>query len=203
MLLIVEHGRREGERAAHAHVGKRDQDRAVGVLRLDVADDSPTSPRYETSETVSMDLMATGFCCRARCSIRSGIKATSNGTAASRMSMSSRVFSGLSSIGVTRLILSVMIRSLLRRSIGGRTNRRSCVKRLRIWSGLWLLPTRLWLLRCYAPGCYGGYAPAYYGYGYGYGRPYYGYRRAYYRGYRPAYYRAYYGPRFYGGWGGW
>ena len=40
MLLIVEHGRREGERAAHAHVGKRDHDRALGVLGLDVADDS-------------------------------------------------------------------------------------------------------------------------------------------------------------------
>jgi hypothetical protein len=51
----------------------------------------------------------------------------------------------------------------------------------------------------YAPAYYGGYAPAYYGYG----RPYYGYRQAYYRGYRPAYYRPYYGPRFYGGWGGW
>src|ERR1700694_5104667 len=41
MLLIVEHGRREGERAAHAHVGKRAHDRALGVLGLDVADDSP------------------------------------------------------------------------------------------------------------------------------------------------------------------
>ena len=53
----------------------------------------------------------------------------------------------------------------------------------------------------YAPAYDDGYAPAYYGYGYS--RPYYGYRRAYYRGYRPAYYRPYYGPRFYGGWGGW
>ena len=40
MLLIVEHGRREGERAAHAHVGKRDHDRAFGVLGLDVTHDS-------------------------------------------------------------------------------------------------------------------------------------------------------------------
>jgi hypothetical protein len=40
MLLIVEHGRREGERAAYAHVGKRDHDRALGVLGLDVAHDS-------------------------------------------------------------------------------------------------------------------------------------------------------------------
>jgi hypothetical protein len=31
--------------------------------------------------------------------------------------------------------------------LAGALNRRSCVKRLRIWSGLWLLRTRLWLLR--------------------------------------------------------
>ena len=40
VLLIVEHGRREVERGAHAHVGKRDHDRALGLLGLDVADDS-------------------------------------------------------------------------------------------------------------------------------------------------------------------
>ena len=40
MLLIVEHGRRKGELAAHAEVGKRDHDHALGVLGLDVADDS-------------------------------------------------------------------------------------------------------------------------------------------------------------------
>ena len=40
MLLIVEHGRRKGELAAQAEVGKRDHDHALGVLGLDVADDS-------------------------------------------------------------------------------------------------------------------------------------------------------------------
>lgn len=40
MLLIIEHGRRKGELAAHAEVGKRDHDHTLGVLGLDVADDS-------------------------------------------------------------------------------------------------------------------------------------------------------------------
>jgi hypothetical protein len=40
MFLIVEHGRRKGELAAQAEVGKRDHDHALGVLGLDVADDS-------------------------------------------------------------------------------------------------------------------------------------------------------------------
>src|SRR5665811_936060 len=40
MLLIVEHGRRKGELAEHANVGKRDHDHALGVLGLDVAHDS-------------------------------------------------------------------------------------------------------------------------------------------------------------------
>src|SRR5450631_3642061 len=40
MPLIVEHGRRKGELAAQAEVGKRDHDHTLGVLGLDVADDS-------------------------------------------------------------------------------------------------------------------------------------------------------------------
>src|SRR5216684_4143898 len=40
MLLIVEHRRREGKRGEHAHVGKRDHDRALDVLGLDMAHDS-------------------------------------------------------------------------------------------------------------------------------------------------------------------
>src|SRR5664280_2098595 len=40
VLLILEHGRRKGELAAQAEVGKRDHDHALGVLGLDVADDS-------------------------------------------------------------------------------------------------------------------------------------------------------------------
>src|ERR1700681_2483177 len=59
----------------------------------------PISPRYETPETISVGLTTTGFCCCARYLMRLGIKATSNGTAASKVAMSSQVFSGLSSIG--------------------------------------------------------------------------------------------------------
>jgi arsenite methyltransferase len=67
MLMIVEHGHCEGERAAPAQG-----------------------------------------------SIRSGIKSISNGTATSRVFASSRVFSGLSSTGVTYFKLIVTIRSLPR-----------------------------------------------------------------------------------------
>jgi hypothetical protein len=45
-----------------------------------------------------MGLRTTGFSCRASRSISSGIRATSNGSAASKIAMRSRVFSGLSSI---------------------------------------------------------------------------------------------------------
>ena len=51
----------------------------------------PISPRYEILETVSMGLSTTGFSCRASCPISSGIRATSNGSAASKIAMRSRV----------------------------------------------------------------------------------------------------------------
>src|SRR5688500_11289391 len=51
-------------------------------------------------ETASVGLTVTGFRCRAREAMTSGIKATSNGSAALNVATSSRVLSALSSIAI-------------------------------------------------------------------------------------------------------
>jgi hypothetical protein len=40
MLLIIENGQREWECPGHSHVGERDNDHAIGFLRLNVTGDA-------------------------------------------------------------------------------------------------------------------------------------------------------------------
>ena len=87
MLLIIEHSRGKGEFAGYSYVSERDDNHALGVLGLDATDDAARMPRYEILGTISMGLSTTGFSCRASRPIGSGIRATSNGSAASKIAM--------------------------------------------------------------------------------------------------------------------
>jgi hypothetical protein len=75
MLLIVNDGCCEGQAALHAQMRQRDDEHALCTVGLDVANDATFIACVRDIRNGLRGLDVTGFRCRARSSISSGIKA--------------------------------------------------------------------------------------------------------------------------------